>query len=204
MSTDHITMKKITFADLFDGRLERFGVREHIRTDTTSDKARCLTDGRNYVWTFADADGLLACLTRYAPGGAPGKILSAIAEAFDTDIISEHEPQFWGFDTQEEWDVAMDELEKKYRARQHANILKFIKGEPNDIEPGTVGMIEANIAKKLVAEDPRLISPDKQAELMEAIDNIYDRDHAVVIKLSDTDMAAAIMSVTHEDNLPQV
>ena len=69
--------------------------------------------------------------------------------------------------------------------------------------PGTIGEIKANIAKKLVAADPSLISLDNQAELMKAIDHIYERDHAVKITLSDTDMAAAKMSITHEDDLPQ-
>ena len=34
----------------------------------------------------------------------PRHIIKAIEQAFDTEIFSEHEPQFWGFATQEEWD----------------------------------------------------------------------------------------------------
>ena len=37
----------------------------------------------------------------------------AIAEAFDTGIVSEHEPQFWGFDTQEEWVVWNEQRSRK-------------------------------------------------------------------------------------------
>jgi hypothetical protein len=33
-------------------------------------------------------------MTRYRPNGARGKILNAIAEAFDIDVFSEYEPQF--------------------------------------------------------------------------------------------------------------
>ena len=37
---------------------------------------------------------------------APEKeIFHAIAEAFDTKIVSEYQPEFRGFDTQEEWDA---------------------------------------------------------------------------------------------------
>jgi hypothetical protein len=33
---------------------------------------------------------------------APEKeIFHAIAEAFDTEIVTEHQPEYWGFDTQE-------------------------------------------------------------------------------------------------------
>jgi hypothetical protein len=44
------------------------------------------------------------------PNGAPGGILKAISEVFDTEIYSEHEPQFWGFDTEEEWEAWQDSL----------------------------------------------------------------------------------------------
>ena len=129
--------------------------------------------------------------------------MGAIAEAFDTVIVSEYEPQFWGYETKEEWDLAWKKMAEEDEAKFHAEIIKYIKGEPYDIEPGTIGETRANIAKKLVAADPSLISPDKQAELMKEIDDIYKRDHAVVIKLSDADVAAAEMSITHEDDLPQ-
>ena len=105
MSTDYRLLRKVPACDLFDGRLEEFGVREHVKPEATTEKSRLLTDGRNYLWVYIDDDGFVDCLTRYAPNGAPGKILNALANVFDTDIVSEYEPQFWGFDTQEEWDA---------------------------------------------------------------------------------------------------
>ena len=102
MSTDYRTAKKISAQELFDGRLEASGVREHVEPDHTTSDWRCLTDGNNCMWVYVDDAGLVGSLTRYASGGAPGKILNAIAEEFDTDVMSEYEPQFWGFDTQEE------------------------------------------------------------------------------------------------------
>jgi hypothetical protein len=51
----------------------------------------------------------LVRLTRYG-GNDPGKILKALANVFDTDIASEYEPQYWGFDTQEEWERAWTSL----------------------------------------------------------------------------------------------
>ena len=59
MSTDFITLKKFRTSDLFDGRLEKFGVREHIN-DETAEHNRCLTDGRNYVWVSITEDGLVS------------------------------------------------------------------------------------------------------------------------------------------------
>ena len=55
--------------ELFDGRLKAYGVGEHIELDETSEKRRCLTDGRNYMWVYIDDDGFVGCVTRYVSGG---------------------------------------------------------------------------------------------------------------------------------------
>jgi len=78
MSTDYRPLKKISASSLFDGRLEKFDVREHIKPDKTTEKERCLTDGRNYVWVYIDDDGFVDILTRYG-ANAPVKILNAVA-----------------------------------------------------------------------------------------------------------------------------
>ena len=68
MSTDFRALTPIRMSDLFDGRLASFQVKEHICicADTTSSNARCLSDGENYLWVYADDDGFVAGLTRYA------------------------------------------------------------------------------------------------------------------------------------------
>lgn len=202
MSTDYAPSEKILASDLFDGRLESFGVREKIN-DQVSTKQKCLTDGNNFLWVYIDDEGFVTTLTRYFPNGAPGKILAAIAEAFDSDIFSEYEPQFWGFDTQEQWEAAWAAIDKEYEDTFYADILKFVAGEPNGIRPGTIGEGQALIAKRLVAEDPGLAAPERRAELMERISSIYDRDHVTHVTLSDKDIALARMLSTHEDDLPQ-
>src|SRR5271166_2123698 len=123
MSNDYRPLEKVRACDLFDGRLEAFGVREEIVLDGTTEGTRCLTDGRNYLWAYINDDGLVSSLTRYFPGGAPGKILKAIAEACDTDIVSEYQPQYWGFDTQAEWDAAEEQMSRKADERFHAELL---------------------------------------------------------------------------------
>jgi hypothetical protein len=76
--------------------------------------------------------------------------------------------------------------------------LKHLRGEANDIRPGTIGMIEAQIAEKLVAERPELLLPEHKQELLTAIDAIYTRDHCVVVTLTDQEIGAAQLAVTHE------
>ena len=100
MSTDYRPLRNIRACQLFDGRLEELDVYEHINPETTTIKRRCLTDGRNYLWAYIGDDDFLTSFTRYAPNGDPSKILDAVKVVFDTYIVSEHQPQYWGFDTQ--------------------------------------------------------------------------------------------------------
>jgi hypothetical protein len=179
MSTDFRLLNKVRACDLFDGRLEAFGVREEIAPDSATERARCLADGRNYLWAYIDDDGQVGCLTRYAPGGAPGKILNAIAEACDADIVSEYQPQFCGYDTQAEWDAAMEQMSKQDAENFHAELLKYLRGEPNEIRPGTNGMTWAEIAKRLVENEPELLLPENKEKLRGEIDAVYDRPHSL-------------------------
>jgi hypothetical protein len=202
MSTDYRLITPILACDLFDGRLEEFGVCEHF-SDTTTDRERLLTDGRNYLWLYVDGAGFVAGLTRYLPNGVPSKILNAIAEAFDTEIVSEHEPQFWGFETHEEWDAWNQKIHKEYEDKYHDEMMKFLGGEPNDIRPGTIGMLKAEIAKTLIESDPTLLLTANKDKLRSEIELIYERDHVISVKLSPQDLAAVTMRTTHEDDLPR-
>lgn len=202
MSTDYLLLEKVPAYELFDGRLEKFGVREHIHLESTTERTRLLTDGRNYVWVYIDNDGIVACLSRYG-ANAPGKILNALADAFDTDIVSEHEPQFWGFNTQEEWDACMEKMGEEAKDEFHVELLKFVRGEPNNIAPRTIGMCQAEIAKTLVEKDPSLLLLENKDKLLDEVQSIYDREHAATITLSPQQMALASMLATHEDDLPR-
>lgn len=71
MSTEFILSAKINACDLFDGRLEKFGVREDISADETSERARGLTDGRNYLWVWIDDAGVVSGFTRYGLANMP-------------------------------------------------------------------------------------------------------------------------------------
>ena len=197
MSTDYTLSKKVRARDLLCGRLATYGIREHVASGTT-ERSRCLTDGRNYLWVSVTRDGFVGCLSRYG-GNAPGKILAAISEAFETDVFSEYEPQFWGFDTQEEWEAFCKN--EQARDQFYDDLWGYIHDEPNDIKPGTIGEIKAKIAKTLVETDPAIL--ENRDRLLSEIDAIYDRDHAVVITLSPEDIALAKMLATRDDDLPK-
>jgi hypothetical protein len=201
MSTDIRPLTPIPMADLFDGRLENVGLREQYSEETTSDN-RCLTDGRNCLWVFCNEKGLVSTFTRYGLN-APQRILRAISDEFNVDIVSEYEPEFWGYETKEQWEADWAAMAEKDEQNFYDEVVKFVQGEAHDIRPGTIGMIQAEIAKRLIAESPDLLAEDKRPELIKAVNMIYDRDHAIVVKLTDEDLAFARMVATHEDDLPQ-
>jgi hypothetical protein len=202
MSTDYRSLADIAATDLFDGRLEDFGVRECF-SDETTEQRRGLTDGHNYLWVNI-TDGLVSDFTRYAPNGAPGKILKAIAESFDVEVVSEHEPQFWGFDTQEDWDAYQEGIHQQYEEEFHQELLKFLNGAPHNIKAGTIGMCKAEIAKNLVEEEPVLRLRANKNKLLDAIQARYDRGDAIVISFGPEERAVAEMIATHEDHLAKV
>jgi hypothetical protein len=96
-----------------------------------------------------------------------------------------------------------ERLAKEDNEKFHAELLKYLRGEPNDIRPGTVGMQWAEKAKILVENDPTLLLPENKDKLLNEARSIYDRDHAVTVTLSPEDIARVKMIATHEDDLPE-
>ena len=202
MSTSYRPLTEISAQDLFDGRLEELGIREHAAVGS-NERSRCLTDGRKYLWVYIDERGNISDLVRYAPNGAPGKIMNAIGQVFETYIASEYEAKYWGFDTEEEWEAFQEKLSKEARDEFYVDLMKFLRNEPHDIRPGTDGMIMADIANTLVEKDTSLLNPENREKLLAKIDEVFLGEHAIQVKLTPEDIAAAEMRVTHEDDLPQ-
>jgi hypothetical protein len=176
MSVDFVPMRKIEFAALFDGRLEKFGVRELVTPRTTSHE-KCLTDdGGNCLWIYGGKEGSIAVMECYLSDGNQSKILCVIQEAFDTRIVSEFEPEYWGFDTEAEWNTSLREF-KFQEDRFFVDLLKFIANEPNGIRAGTYDETTGKIAKQLVEVDPTLVLPAKRQRLKERIKEVYDAPH---------------------------
>ena len=123
MSTDYRTLKKIRFADLFDGRLDRYGVREY-KNESSNERFRCLTDGFNYMWVRADEKGDLE------------GILGVIMGVFATDVVSEYEPQRLGYATTQDEDRIYDDLglefddaRKNVALRKPRPVLRLVKSD---------------------------------------------------------------------------
>ena len=124
-----------------------------------------------------------------------------MADVFETEIVSEHQAQFWGFDTQEEWDAKLDQMAKESEEKFQVSVVNYVRGQPNDIAPGTIGSLKADIAKKLVEVDPTLLAAENKDQLVRKMEAIYDRDQ-VKITLTEEDIALADMLAAHKDDLP--
>ena len=57
-------------------------------------------------------------------------------------------------------------IAKESDDRFYADLLKFLAGEPNGITPDTMGECWAHAARKLIAEDAGLATPERRAELL--------------------------------------
>jgi hypothetical protein len=199
MSTYYAPIPDISFDQLFDGRLEKYGVKEEIVANPT-ERTRYLVGCDGFLQVHRQENGTCTFTRR---GCVPWSIFDAIAEEFKVELVSEHDHRYWGFATEEEWDNWHKQGNKKAEDEKHDNILKYLRGEPNGVLPGTCWMIQAEIAKNIVAVDPSLIAPEQRDALFEAVRAIYDRDHTVTITLTEQDLAAADMMASRTDDLPK-
>ena len=191
MSTDLMFEKDIRIEELFDGRLECFGVYEEVVEGESTPDFRLLKEGSNGLRIYGDE--VVGLISKCGINN-PAKIIDAISETFGTYVVSEYEPQFWGFETQEEWDRAQNEMHKEDQAELYIEIMKYIRGESNDIEPRTNGEGMAKIAKTLIKANPDLASPDKEESLMKMIDQEYWGNHATsILSNEDEDLIESII-----------
>jgi hypothetical protein len=173
MSTNYRAVKTIRIADLFDGRMLEFGIDEHF----SSDGRRCLTDARNFLWVGTDERGLVTGFSRYA-GNDGEYILETISELFETQIYSEHKPEYYGFKTEAEFraaELAWVAEQEQAERDCYDQIAKYVRGDTHEIRPGTIVMTKAEIAKRLALETPALLENEKRADLIKAVERLYYR-----------------------------
>jgi len=197
MSTWLAPLPDIQFAQLFDGRLEKYGIKEEIVADPT-EGTRYLVGCDGFLQVHREENGTCTFTRR---GCIPWSIYDAIAEEFEVELVTEHDYRFWRFATEEEWDNWNKKLAKEGEDSFYDALLHYVRDEPNALQPGSVGMIQAKIAKNLVEGDPGLAAPEKRDELLQAMRAIYDRDHAVKITLTEQDLAAIELMVARTDDL---
>ena len=199
MSTWWRPIPDIPYAKLLDGCLEKYRITvELVEQATTSCHYLLGPDGSLQV--HQENDGTCSFTRR---GCVPWAIFDAIAEEFGIEWVSENDYRFWGFATEKEWDDWNEEGNKKAEDNFYKDLLHYVRDEPNDFQPGTIGIIKAEIAKTLVKGNLGLAAPEKRDLLLEAVDAIYSRDHAVFIKLTERELAEVDLMVARMSDLPK-
>jgi hypothetical protein len=87
---------------------------------------------------------------------------------------------FGVFDTHEEWEAYERQLAEQLAEKDREfdiEVLKYLRGEPNDIRSGTLEMVWAETAKGLVEKDAALLLPANREELRNKIRAIYDSEY---------------------------
>jgi hypothetical protein len=85
---------------------------------------------------------------------------SSFCDTFDVQVVSEYEPQYWGFVTHDEWDEFMERCATEREDELYEQVMHYVRGEGHNLLPGTIGMIEADIAKTLIDENHNFALPE--------------------------------------------
>lgn len=81
-----------------------------------------------------------------------------------------------------------EKLRKKSEEEFYVSVINYVRGQPNDIRPGTVGACEADIAKKLVEEDLTLLEPENKDTLLRKIKQWKDQRPPISAPLDPADV----------------
>jgi len=201
MSTNYRSTQAIPFAQLFDGRLEKYGVYETIQSDST-EQMRCLV-GRDGVLEAYREDNGSSSFARPSFTPVPWAVLDALVQEFEVELVCEHDPRYWGFATEKEWHDWQDQLANEADDHLYDELVRYVRNEPNDLRPGTVGMLMAEITTALVASDESLMAPQNRDRLLEAVKASFNRDHTVAITLTKKNLAAVELMAARTNELPQ-
>jgi hypothetical protein len=174
MFTDFRLTKVLSFDDIFDGRLERFGVHD-ISVEGATSEFHCLTDGNNVLWVEVDDE--IYFLLGFGMFNAAENILTAIGEVFDVEIFSEHQHQYWRNETEAECRCGRRKIAEEVQTRLNILIMRYVREGFRFSEPCSSFEPLVNIAKDLIIENPDLASPDLEEELLEKTNKIYSEKY---------------------------
>src|SRR5262245_2497940 len=111
---------RLRFAALFDGRLQKFGVYQRVVEGKSTETHQSLTDGTNIVCFCGQPNGYVAQIVVRGPND-PSSIFDAIFQALDVKIVTDREPEFWGFKTEQEWQEACERAEEACAREEDEN-----------------------------------------------------------------------------------
>jgi hypothetical protein len=163
-----VSSPPLPYDEMFDGRLQRFGVYERIGA-LTAVGHRSLTDGRNSLWVDAGHDGLVSKMTVWGTND-PKQIFAAMSGTYGVDIAPEAEYNDERRKTEfdDKLYVAVSDQLHEEPSRTLASQVLVAK-DACDV----LFKLRLLIGLELAKEDPTLMRLDKKRELLTRIDGVY-------------------------------
>jgi hypothetical protein len=164
-------LPNLRFDNLFDGRLVKFRIYERVTSKTTATH-RSVTDGTNSVWVDSDANGLVEKIAVWGNNDAEW-LFAVITFKYSVKIISEFEPQYWGFDSEDEWHIAVwvDDLSDSYSmliGPPPTQISELSAMEDIHRRVTMLQILRHQIAARLIDADPSLREVENKHKLLRA------------------------------------
>jgi hypothetical protein len=158
----------LPYDEMFDGRLQRFGVYERIGALTTVGH-RSLTDGRNSIWLDAGHDGFVSKMTVWGTND-PKQIFGAMSGTFGVDIAREAE-----YDDGRRKTDFDDKLYVAISDRLHEEPYRTVANQISQAKDvwDVLFKVRLLIGLELAQEDPTLMQLGKKSELLTRINVVY-------------------------------
>ena len=174
MQLDYLTCRGISCEDLFDGRLERFGIHEEVIEGSTLDNYRCLVDGQNHcVWVWGHDEVIL--ISVFGDNNAE-KIFAAIEECLNVHIKLSSESEYEIILWEGKYIMAAESTRKTddvNLAEFYVETMKHVRGVPNDLDSDSFGAKMVDVAKDLITENPSLACLSSAAQLLKKTRRAY-------------------------------
>jgi hypothetical protein len=200
MSTSYRPIPAIPFQMLFDGCLDKHSIRAEADPDGAAGRRRLV--GSDGILEVYEEDDGASIFQRRSFTPIPWSVIDALTEEFGVELVSEHDHRYSGFATKEEETEFHERIAKESEDKFYQDVLHHLRGEPNGLKTGTVGMLQAEIAKDLVTRDESLMWPESRQKLLETVNAIYRRDHCITVTLIPEDMGAVELMVARTNKLP--
>jgi hypothetical protein len=186
MSTDTLPIPDILFEQLFDGRMEKHGIREKMMADSSAEKR--YLEGRDGILQVYRNDHGASIFVRGSFTPIPWAVFDALIEEFKVELVGEDDHRFWGFATEEECSAYFENQRKEREDEFYSGLISYLRNEPTSFAaggPGWSDYIQGTIAKELTVSDPGLMAPERRSELLAKIDAIYRNRHCALVRDSD-------------------
>jgi hypothetical protein len=165
--------KPIPFNFPFDGRLDKYGVREDIRSNTSA-SVRYLQGKDGFLCVRSEENGANSVfeMPHFLP--VPRSVFNALSSEFDTSFQSGYGFRYWGFETEEAWEAAQV-LSQYNKIEFYNSLIRFARGEPHDFAPGSKMFHKIEVAKAAIVRDPSLAELRNCDALLQSVGELYER-----------------------------